>query len=83
METCGKQEYVIITPIPYVNNILKDSLAYSKYVIHNKTKLATLRRVFTCIWNLFVNQPDKHNTSLFIFCFRSCSPHKMFSTTFF
>lgn len=41
--------YIVITPFHCVNDILKDSLAFSEYVIPTKTKLTALTLVFTDI----------------------------------
>lgn len=48
-EIIEERVYIVITPVPYVNNILRDSLAFSKYAIPTKTKLTTLILVFTDI----------------------------------
>lgn len=50
-DICRRYNWIktIITPIPYVNNILKDSLAFLEYVVSTETKLFTLTLVLTDI----------------------------------
>lgn len=45
-ETNDERLYLVIAPAPYVNNVLKNSTAFSKYVLPTKIQLTTLTLVF-------------------------------------